>query len=192
MIETELMERIGAADPTAAATVNRDSEATVEPLPFHQRFRLLKVLVPLPHKPLLFRFADDGERVIRLDTPEGLYEVNALEPVQLAEPDVAAYVRSFLANGGFRQYRLVERAEEVPWLPASATVPELAAARAACAPLVHEVRVARTDGGFRAAATVLEQRTLLTLVMEVTPDGRVSFVDRVVLAEGVPVPYVGL
>jgi len=183
---------VKAADPVHGASITTSASVSYEALPWYERFRLLKVLVRLPHKPVLFRYADDGQEIVLLGTSQAIYSVNAKEGLRLAANQVPAYLRYFAENGEMSRTEIFEAPDEPRWLAAAAADPQMAQLKGAAQLLIHPVQVVPIGEAFRAIATAIEDCQLLNLVLEVEADGRVREVSRSVLLEDVPVPYLGI
>jgi hypothetical protein len=188
--DAALLERIRAADPVHADTMSRQPTTfTAVPLPFYRRFKLVRAAVSLPHRPLEFRYADDGARTVPLaGTPEDVYRVNEAEGLALAEAQVADYVRFFLAHTRCDEEREVaERPADLHWLPGTETDADLKTARARASALLKPLAVSSAGAGYRVTATVAEGNKLSELVIDVDAQGRVEVQSAKVLAADLPV-----
>jgi hypothetical protein len=194
-LDAATLARITAVDPVHAETMGQQpTTLEVEALPFYKRFRLLTANVALPHRPLRFRYADDGSRAVYLNgSPEAVYQVNAAEALALAADQVAPYLRFFLDVAGGEGRQLVESAEDPAWLPASESDAALKARRAAATGQIRALQVAPDGAGFRVTATVLQgdphftRADLVELPLTVGADGRVTLGTARVLQADVPV-----
>jgi hypothetical protein len=187
--------RIAAVDPVHAETMGRQPTTfEVQPLPFYRRFRLLTANVALPHRPLRFRYADDGSRAVTLNgTPEEVYQVNQAEGLALTADDVPAYVRFFLDVAGGPGRELVESPSDPAWLPASDADPALKARRSAASGQIRPLQVSPDGSGFRVTAIALQgdpnftRTDLVRLELRVSADGRITIAAPAVLQAEVPV-----
>jgi hypothetical protein len=189
--DAALLERIRAVDPVHADTMSRQPTTfTAEPLPFYRRFKLVRAAVSLPHRPLEFRYADDGEKAVPLTgKPEDVYRVNEAEGLALAEAQVADYVRFFVGHTrGDEEREVAERPADLQWLPGTETDADLKAARARASGLLKPLAVSSAGGGYRVTATVVEGRKLSELVLAVDVHGRVDVESARVLVPDLPVP----
>jgi hypothetical protein len=188
--DTTLPERIRAADPVHADTMSRRPTAlTAEPIPFYRRFKLVRAVVSLPHRPLEFRYSDDGVQAVPLTgNPQDVYRVNEAEGLALAEAQVADYVRFFVVHTrGDEEREVAERPADLHWLPGTETDADLKAARARASALLKPLAVASAGAGYRVTATVVEGNTLSEVVMGVDARGRVEVQSSKVLAASLPV-----
>jgi hypothetical protein len=179
-------------DPVHAETMSQEPTTfTVEPIPFYRKFKLVKAEVDLPHHPLELAYADSGSELIQLSgKADAVYRVNDADGLELAEGQVAPYVRFFLANttnahGDERE--LVERPADLDWEPDTEKDPAAKAARAAASALVRPLAVSAVPGGYRVEATVVEGVRLIELVLRIDGKGRVAVEGPKVLFEDLPV-----
>lgn len=189
--DAALLERIRAADPVHADTMSRQpTTLTAEPLPFYRRFKLVRAAVSLPHRPLEFRYADDGAQAVPLTgKPEDVYRVNEAEGLALPEAQVADYVRFFVAHTrGDEERAVAERPADLDWLSATETDADLKAARARASALLKPLAVSSAGAGYRVTATVVEGKKLSELVLGVDTQGRVEVQSSKVLVPDLPVP----
>ncbi len=193
MNKTDLIKRIALVDEAHAETMaEKPTNFKVESLPFYQKFKLLRATVNLPHRPIQFRYADDGSRIVVLDAgPDRIYEVNKLENLRLKDFDVLPYLRFFLENSGGKPVRIVEAEKEVNWLDGSSHEPEAQSLKARCASLIHPAKVAPSkEHGFFVNATGIRGRNLLEFSARVRPSGQVEPLGERVLAENLPIAEV--
>ena len=190
---TTLLERIALADPARAETIAGHDIAVAEvPVPFWKRFRLVRVMVQLRYRPLLLRYADDGERAIAIGHKEGLYTVNREEGLILSTTsDAEAYVRFWFEDGGEPLAYLAEDAGQLGWFADEDMDDNERKAKEAARPLTHPVVVTEhPGGGFDVEAVAVDQRALVNYRLHVAGDGTVTVNERRTLVEGIPVPYV--
>ncbi|RKG72120.1 hypothetical protein D7W79_29450 [Corallococcus exercitus] len=193
--DAETLQRIERVDPVHAGTIQQNLAATAftrQPLGFYQRFQLVTVDVRLPHRALRFKYADDGKVAVNLTpaTAEAIYKVNQDEALSLEAAEVPAYLRFFVENTEGGKRRLVERAEDVQWLPATNTDAALGARKAEAVAKLHPVKVSDGPEGFQASALVLVGNQLLACDFTVRKGGKVQLVNQQVAAESLPVPAV--
>jgi hypothetical protein len=194
-LDAATLARITAVDPVHAETMGRQpTTLEVQPLPFYKRFRLLTADVELPHKPLRFRYADDGTQAVYLSgAPEEVYKVNHAEGLALTADQVVPYVRFFLSVAGGPGRQLVERPSDVDWLPASENDPPLKAKRAAASGKIGPLQASPHGDGFRVTGTAVQgdpyftHADLVRLQLKVSPDGRVTVDTPTVLEPALPV-----
>lgn len=188
--KTETLLRIAQVDPVHADTMSRQPTTfSVQPLSFYRRFKLLTADVMLPHRPIQFRYVDDGTQVVVLTGREqDLYAVNARESLSLEASQVPEYVRFFIANTGGTGRRVVETASDVPWRGDVDTSPELATKKAEATSRLKPLRVTPAAEGFQAVALVLEDDTLHELTLDVRKDGHVETPRSQVVLSSLPVP----
>ena len=183
------LDRIAAADPVHADTMRRQPTTfTTEPLPFYKSFKLVKASIRLPHRPLEFRYADNGAEAVHLSgSAEDIYRVNGMEHLQLSESTVPDYVRFFFANVESDGRRLVQQPGDVVWLPATESEAGAKAARASASAKIHPLQVSKAGAGYKVSAVALEGRRLVELALSVTADGRVTIDSSKTLADELPV-----
>jgi hypothetical protein len=192
MEHAALLDRIRTVDPVHAETMGRQpTRFAVQSLPFYRRFTMVRAAISLPHCAVELRYADDGASLVPLSgAPAAVYRVNDAEPLNLAEGQVADYLRFFLASttgrdGGERC--LVETPADMPWLRRTSSDPALQAVRLEAAAWILPLVIAAVAGGYRAMAVVLEERRLVELELAVDRRGRVTEQATRVLADNLPV-----
>lgn len=188
--KTETLLRIAQVDPVHADTMSRQPTTfTTQPLSFYGRFHLLTADVMLPHRPIQFRYVDDGKEVVVLGgTDEDIYKVNAKEALSLQASQVPEYVRFFINNTGGTGRIVVEKPSDVPWRGDVDTTPELATKKAEASARLKPVRVTPGAEGFQAVALVLEDDVLQELTLAVGKDGHVDTLKSQVVLSSLPVP----
>jgi hypothetical protein len=194
MTNTEMIKRIALVDEVHAETMMENpTDFKVESLPFYKKFKLLRVTVDLPHRPLQFRYADDGSRLIILDaTPEHIYEINKLEDFELDRAHLVSYLRFFLANSGGDPMQIVETGREVNWLQLSSEDSERKALEDKGISLIHAARMTPLpdNAGFFANATGIRGRKLVEISVTVRTKGHVEIMGERVLVPDLPVAQV--
>ncbi len=194
MSTRQILSRIAQVDPVHAATMeaNPTTFSTERP-PFYRRHAILSAQVRLRHKPLEFRYADDGKQLLVLGgTPQHIYQVNLKEGLRLEAESVPAYIRFFFANTGGRKMTLIERAEEVPWIREPTPDRASAKARESAIAQIEPVKVTRlSDGNFAVSATGLWESSFVRLNLRLTPDGNVEIQGQQILAPDLPVAAPG-
>jgi hypothetical protein len=187
--DAAMLERIKIVDPVHAETMSRQPTTfTTQPLPFYKNFKLVKASIRLPHRPLEFRYADNGSKAFYLSgAVEEVYRVNDEEALGLTEGQVVPYVRFFFASTDGEKRRLVERPADVAWLPATEEDEALKAARADASQKIRPVTVSKVTNGYRVLATALQGNRLLELSLVVSSNGRVRFESTKALADNLPV-----
>jgi hypothetical protein len=191
--DAQTLQRIAQVDPVHADTMSRQPTTfTSQPLSFYKRFKLLKAQVRLPHRELQFRYADDGQRVVNLSAgdPQSIYKINQDEGLALEASQVPEYVKFFVAHTEGGKHQVVERAEDIHWLPDASTDAALSAKKADATAKLHPVQVSQGAEGFEAVATVLMGSQLVETTFQVRKSGRVQPLKQQVVVEGMPVPYV--
>jgi hypothetical protein len=192
--DDQTLQRIEAVDPVHAGTIKEHRAATTfsrQPLGFYKRFQLVTVDVQLPHRALRFKYLDDGKVAVNV-TPaaaDDLYRVNQDESLSLDASQVPAYLRFFVENSEGGKRRLVERAEDVQWLPATATDAALGAKKADAVKHLHAVKVVPSPEGFHTSAVVLASGQLVATESIVSKNGKVLVVKQQAVAEALPVPF---
>ncbi len=188
--KTETLLRIAQVDPVHADTMSRQPTTfSTQPLSFYGHFQLLTADVMLPHRPIQFRYVDDGKQVIVLGGKEqDIYKVNARESLSLEASQVAEYVKFFVANTGGTGRRVVEKSADVPWRGDVDTTPELATKKAEVTSRLKPVQVSPGAEGFQAVAYVLEDDILQELTLAVRKDGEVETVRSQEVLTSLPVP----
>jgi len=191
---TEPLPRIATVDPVHAETMKSwPTTFAYEALPFYKRFRLLRATVALPSRPLVLEYVDDGALVVPLGGgAKDIDKVNGLEALALEATQIGPYLRFFLAHSDpDAPARVVERPEDVPWLPSTRTEGAPRAARAAAESRLRALEV-RPDprGDFTTSATVLSGSTLRQDVYRVERKGAVRLVSSQTLLENIPVATV--
>ncbi|RKH40025.1 hypothetical protein D7X12_21990 [Corallococcus sicarius] len=192
--DAQTLQRIEQVDPVHAGTIKENLAATTftrQPLGFYKRFQLVTVEVRLPHRALRFKYADDGKSAVNLTpaTPEALYKVNQEEALTLEAAEIPAYLRFFVENTEGGKRRLVERAEDVQWLPATNTDPTLTAQKDAAAAKLHPIQVTDGEEGFKASAVVLVGNQLLACDFVIRKSGKVQLAKQQAVADALPVPF---
>jgi hypothetical protein len=187
--DTATLDRIAAVDPVHADTMRRQPTTfSSQALPFYKTFKLVKASIRLPHRPLEFRYADDGAQAIHLSgSADDVYRVNDAEHLQLAESAVPDYVRFFVANADSSSRRLVESPGDLVWLPATESEAGPKAARAAASSKIHALQVSKSGAGYKVSAVALEGKRLVELALSVAVNGRVTVDSTKTVAEDVPV-----
>jgi hypothetical protein len=188
--KTETLLRIAQVDPVHADTMSRQPTTfSTQPLSFYGHFKLLTADVMLPHRPIQFRYMDDGRQVVVLTGREqDIYNVNAREKLSLDASQVPEYVRIFIANTGGTGRRVVESAADVPWRGDVDTTPALATKKAEASSRLQPLRVTPAAEGFQVVALVLEDDTLHELTLAVRKDGHVDTTRSQVELSSLPVP----
>jgi hypothetical protein len=194
MTNTDLIKRIARVDEVHASTMAENpTEFKAESLPFYKNFKLLRVTVDLPHRPLQFRYADNGSRLILLDDkPENIYEINKMEDLHLKEPNVVPYLRFFFENSGGDHFRIIEGENEINWLDDSGHKQQSKGLREQVNSLIHPAKIAAlpSDQGYFVNITGLRGQNLTEISTKVRHDGHVESLGERVLAPNVPVPQV--
>ena len=188
-----LLERVRAADVVHGPSITDAATTSHEDLPWYRRFRLLEVLLRLPHKPIVIRYADDGQEIVLLGSSYAIYGVNAREGLRLGAEHVSRYLRFFFANSEMARTQIVESPDEPMWLRHASEEPEMAQLKQVAQSLIRPMHVVPAgEGGYRVIITAIQDRRLLNMVLDVQADGRVSELSRSVLLENIPVPYLGI
>ena len=188
--QTDVLTRLDAADPELSSVAGRRREVRSADPPWWPGIQVVEVIVFLPHKPLLFRYALSPSRVIPLGSSSAFAAVNAAVGLQLEAPQVPSYLRFFIASTEHRAMQVVERPDEPLWFGSADTDPAEASLKTAAQGLIQPISVIALGDGYRCELNAIDYRELLSVVFDVTPDGRVTLVSRNVLMESLPVPYV--
>lgn len=194
MANDTLLTRIARVDPVHAETMRANpTEFVVKALPFYRRFRLVRAAVSLRHKPVEFRYLDDGMQVFVLGgQAEHIYQVNKLEGLSLTPAEVPSYARFFLENGGEGKIRVVEGVEDLWRLGEPRADSEAQRMMSEVRSKIHPVSVERiSDGLFAAKATVFLSGHLGEIRIEVAQDGGVTIGQPSILVPDLPLPAVG-
>ena len=176
------MERIAAADPDRAAILRACPADVVEvSTPFYRKARVVDVDVETPPGRIRCRYGLEGDRIVALgERPEAVYELNAWEDLTLDRASLPAYVRFFFDSVGRRRIRIVEKTEEIPWLPRAQGDPRPEATK----PVVRAVTVEAAAGGdYRAVANAIFDVMLVEITLEASSRGRVEPVAQRLLAD---------
>jgi hypothetical protein len=171
--DPELVERLAAHDPDRAAIL-RSCPADVRPVatPFYRKARVVDVDVVTPAGAILYRYGLEGDRVVALgERPEAVYELNGWEDLVLERSAVPAYLRFFFDSVGRRRIRIVERTQEIPFLPRAPEDPRPPAEK----PEVRAIAVEPSPGGdLRAVAAAIFDVMLVEITLAATLRGRVE------------------
>ena len=192
MSNEDFIRRIEAVDPAHAESMKQNPTTfETHAVPFYKRFKVLKALIRLQHKPVALAFADSGQELLPLNSEDDVYKVNGLEGLKLDANTAGPYVRMVLELTA-RKLQLAERADQVRWLPSTETDPKQRAAKDEAAKKLHPVRAMDGGGGSYAVSftAVRSDRALVELEWTVAPDGRVTRGEEKVLVQTLPVPYV--
>lgn len=188
-LEATMLTRLAKATPFHAEMATRHpTEVTIESLAFYRRFDWVRILIFLPHRPLVLSYADDGAQMLFLGgTADDVYRVNRAEALQLTEGMVAPYVRFFLAATRGKSRTLAEQPSDVPWLPATECDEALKAARASASARLHPLQVSTESDRYRVSATVVQEMRLIELSLNAARDGGVVVAGTTILMEDLPV-----
>ena len=191
MDKSELIRRIEASDKVHAETMEENpTEIVSEQLSFYKKFKLIRVIVRLPQRPLQFRYADDGKQAFVLGaTPEHIYKLNLEDGLRLRVEQVPAYARFFFENTNAGSLKIVESDQDFRWrqtVGGDATAKDL---QQRARQIVHPVRVEPLpeSGGFRAVANAVRRTTLMEMSLRVSLDGHVQVESERTLAVNLPV-----
>src|SRR5512133_1110455 len=139
MSNEDLIRRIEAVDPAHAESMKQNPTTfEAHAVPFYRRFKVLKAVIRLPHKPVALAFADSGSELYPLNSEEDVQKVNGLEGLKLDANTAGPYVRMVVELTA-RKLQLAERADQVRWLPAAEKDPKLKAAKDEAAKKLHPV-----------------------------------------------------
>jgi hypothetical protein len=105
-----LVEQVRAVDPFFAQTIEEHPfESTFEEVPFWRKTRIRTITAKTFFRTVTRRYADDGERISAIASPDAIYAINAREGMELDDDTLAAYVRFFMQHAGVgRGIRLLE------------------------------------------------------------------------------------
>jgi hypothetical protein len=189
--DAQLLQHIAQVDPVHADTMSRAPAVfTTQELSFYKKYRLVKVEVRLPERPLVFWYADDGAQAVNLlkDGAQAIYRMNEKEALALNAAQVPEYLKFFVAytEGGKR--KVVERDEDISWLRTISTNQALADKKAEAVSKLKPVRVSPMNMGFEAVALVKAGKQLLELTCVVRKNGQVDVLNEQVVMENLPVP----
>ncbi len=191
--DPQLLQRIAQVDPVHADTMSRTPTVfTTQELSFYKKYRLVKVEVRLPHRPLQFRYADDGAQAVNLlsGSTQAIYRVNEEEALALDASQVPEYLKFFVAHAEGGKRKVVERAEDIFWLRATSTDKALGDKKADAVSKLKPVSVSTTDKGFETVALLQEDKQLSECTYLVSKSGRVQVLEQQVVVENLPVPVV--
>jgi len=193
MEDAQIIKRISAIDPTAAATMTENPTTLKKVIvPFYKDFKLLLATVNLRHRPISFRYALSETRVLPLGgTASQIYAVNEIEKLQLKSLEVSDYVHFFFMNTNGGKLQIVQGAKDVVWLANIEQSAELKAKQEQAIKLIHPVQVAALpNGDYSVTATGILDRDLLEMTLSVTQRGNTEITQKRALVEDIPVPYV--
>lgn len=154
-------------------------------LPFYDEFRLYGIF-PQDQPGALFGLAGAGKVAMLDGSNQAIYEVNAKAPIKLTAENVAAYAIFFFdfVRGRHGHFIIIERPEEVPWLP-RATEADKAKVNAEIHPLI--CRGIGDDGRYALDAKVLFKDALFKTTIRVARDGTIELTEEEPIFEGLPV-----
>ncbi len=192
MSNQEVVRRIAQVDKPHAETMeNNPVTFRWQALPFYRRFKLLIADVNLRHRPLQFRYADDGAELYILGaTPDHIYKVNQREALHLGLSDVSGYVRFFYENISGADITVVEKPDDLHWLQSAQTEAAPRGKKQVAENLIHPIRVVQDAAGYTVVATALRSDELVELSLSIAPSGRVDVKNQKALVEKLPVPQV--
>jgi hypothetical protein len=166
---------IAAVDPIHAASMHRHPvQLALARLPFYRRHRtLVRAEIALQQRVVSLHYAGDLTQVRPLAGPSDLAALNREEGLELQHGQLSDYLRLYFLIAGYGRWRLIERAEEVPF--AALSHAELAAWRRRVHRAIRPLQVRlRADGSMRAKATLLDRSDLAELHLSIQPQGDVA------------------
>lgn len=169
-----LVERV---DPEGGALLRANpGPITYTPLPFYAGAGLVRAEARLPTHPVLLQYVLERgpRRLLPLGSAERVLAANGALGLRLTPATVVEYLRFYLqAAGGDRPAReIVERPDDLRWMPDAMMDAEERAARDSVVARVHPARV--EAGGARVTASTVRGYALEAVTFRVEADGRVT------------------
>lgn len=186
------IDRIASFDPTHAETIrNNRTSFELTHLPFYRDVSLLRAEVFLPHRPIELRFAEAGGAVRPIARRDQIDALNRDQSLDLSAEQASAYLSFYVESVGGLEYRLLQSANDVRWLPKSAPGgdAELAEQRLAATVKIHAPRVESINGAYRVTVNGIRGKGLFDVTFSVTRSGRVDLLAAHELMSDLPVPY---
>ena len=183
---------IGVAPTLAPVLRNNTVEAErLADLASYTSVEFFRVRVVFRHPGPAFVCARTPDALVLLNDAPSIQRLNRLVGLRIEEPARAAdYLRDWFRLQLHERSWIVESPDQLEFTPSATRLPGRQLIAEQAETLVHPMRVTgNPTDGFRAVATVMDQQTLQSCVIQVSSTGTVERVSTTDLLTDVPVPY---
>lgn len=176
------------ARPDAIVFSRAVTEVSKRNLSFYSRYRLCRLINFATMPTFSMTYLTDGTDFIGIDgTPGLIYAVNRKDPIALTEANVVDYIEFFFSSvqGLDGDVFLIKDPKHMPFM--DILTPEQRQGFTGC---FQPVRISTdSTGTFEVNATVYYGGGLIKAVVQVTPEGKISFHDQSLLLSGIHFPH---